>query len=670
MAGVEALLERNVIGPDPMPDVAILDTGAQYGALVDRRAREWGIRTVVTDISTPAEDIAALNPVGVIIPGGPESTYDEGAPHIDSDLLELGVPVLGICYGQHEIARAMGGTVLHTSAHETSVVNRQDGRIGIQRTDEASDLLQDMPDGAKVLMTHGDSVVEAPEGCVVTATSDGIIAAFEDPAKKIYATQFHPEASDTEYGEELFDRFFSTICEQEPSYSLDDQMEESIADIKRFPADSQFVVALSGGVDSAVAARLLLEADVDPERIHLVHVDHGYMRENESSQIVEEFSKLGVSVTVIDAFEEFANARYTYPDGSQSSPLKELTQGSAEIKRKIMGETFAQIFERYITEQELENAVMVQGTLRPDLIESGHASVSGRAHNVVTHHNVTQTTEQWREEDRVVEPNKNLHKDQVRRVGRHLGLPDSIVQRMPFPGPGLGVRILGHDGASLDDSPVKLLNGNVFDEDARAELEGDVRSWFLRQGYADIGIHVVGMLSRGARGDASSDGLVAAYETLQGKPTPSWSEMVEVGMELTNTFPDLIRFTNLTANDPKSQEQRRFSMVPTSPDASAVAMLQKADAHAHWSLYQSGEESGIAQLPVILAPASTDGYSHSIVLRPFVSPDFMTGRAAVPGEDLSESLVRRMIASTLAVSGIAAVFYDLTHKPPGRTEWE
>ena len=395
--------------------VLVVDFGAQYAQLIARRVREAGVYSEIVPHSITAAELAERAPAGVIFSGGPKSVHVPGAPVIDAAVYDLGIPILGICYGAQLVAQQLGGEVAQTGRGEY-------GRTELTVTGEASVLLDPDQPVRPVWMSHFDSIVRPPKGFVATArTADVTVAALEHAGRRIHGVQFHPEVAHTPGGQELLARFLFDVCGCRPTWTMASIIQTQIEAVRAQVGDARAICGLSGGVDSAVAAALVHRA-IGPQ-LTCVYVDTGLMREGESAQVVETFRRhLGIELIHVDAGERFFER------------LRGITE--PEDKRKIIGELFVRIFEEH-TGGLVDATFLVQGTLYPDVIESGtaHAAV------IKSHHNVGGLPEDMTLE--LVEPLRALFKDEVRRLGHELGLPDEIVWRQPFPGPGLGVRIIG-----------------------------------------------------------------------------------------------------------------------------------------------------------------------------------------------------------------------------------
>jgi GMP synthase (glutamine-hydrolysing) len=425
---------------EPRP-VLVVDLGAQYAQLIARRVREANVYSGIVAHDVTAADLAARRPAGIILSGGPASVYEPGGPQVDPGLFDLGVPVLGICYGHQLMAQALGGEVAPTG-------DREYGGTELRVT-EPGLLLQDLPATDTVWMSHGDAVTRAPDGFRVTAGTERIpIAAMEDPERGLFAVQFHPEVSHTPRGQDVLKRFLYDACDLLPEWTPTNIIDDAVTRIRDQVGDAEVLCALSGGVDSSVAALLVHRAIGD--QLTCVFVDHGLNREGEPEQVEETFGRhFQVPLIHVKAADRFL------------AKLAGVTD--PERKRKMIGEEFIRVFEE-VAREHRGAGFLVQGTLYPDVIESG----SKTAANIKSHHNVGGLPEEMDLE--LVEPLRDLFKDEVRRVGAELGLPEEIVQRQPFPGPGLAVRIVGEVSAANLEK-VRGADRIVREEIKRAGLE-------------------------------------------------------------------------------------------------------------------------------------------------------------------------------------------------------
>ncbi len=403
-----------MIQQTPQP-VLVVDFGAQYAQLIARRVREANLYSEVIPHTATAEDIQAKNPAALVLSGGPSSVYSEDAPSLDPEVFELGIPVFGICYGFQTMAQALGGTVAKTG-------KREYGRTQLMIDGGA------LHEGETnmVWMSHGDAVTEAPAGFTVTASTNGApVAAFENLEKKMAGVQYHPEVKHSPHGQEVLTRFLTEVAGLEPTWTAENIAEQLIDDVREQVGDGHAICGLSGGVDSAVAAAIVQRAIGD--RLTCVFVDHGLLRKYERQQVETDF----VAAT---------DVRLITMDESEAFLAKLAGVSEPEAKRKAIGNEFIRAFERAVAQamdgKEVE--FLVQGTLYPDVVESGGGNGTSM---IKSHHNVGGLPDDV--EFKLVEPLRLLFKDEVRAVGRELGLPEAIVGRQPFPGPGLGIRIIG-----------------------------------------------------------------------------------------------------------------------------------------------------------------------------------------------------------------------------------
>lgn len=429
--------------------VLVIDFGAQYAQLIARRVREAQIYSEVVPHTITAAEIVRRRPAALVLSGGPSSVYAEGAPELDPAILELGIPIFGICYGFQVMARALGGTVEATGRSEF-------GRTSLELAAQPGILHAGLEPSHQVWMSHGDAVTRAPEGFDVTAFSAGApVAAFEDPQRRMAGVQYHPEVLHSPHGQEVLSRFLTDIAGLEQNWTAARIADGLIEDVRRQIGEGRAICGLSGGVDSAVAAALVQRAI--GERLTCVFVDHGLLRLGEREQVERDFvAATGARLVVVDEAEVFLEKL-----GGVTEP---------EAKRKAIGAEFIRSFERAVASvlEGQDVGFLVQGTLYPDVVESGGGS--GTA-NIKSHHNVGGLPDDVQFD--LVEPLRLLFKDEVRAVGRELGLPEVIVGRQPFPGPGLGIRIVGEVTRGRLDT-LRAADAIVREELTRAGLDGEI----------------------------------------------------------------------------------------------------------------------------------------------------------------------------------------------------
>lgn len=469
--------------------VLVVDFGAQYAQLIARRVREAHVYSEIVPHTITAAEVAERAPTGIIFSGGPKSVHIEGAPSIDPDVYDLGIPMLGICYGAQLMAMQNGGTVDRTGRGEY-------GRTTLSVHGDGGTLLGGLPAEQPVWMSHFDAIAAAPQGVSATASApDAPVAAFEDQQRGMYGVQFHPEVIHTPHGQHMIERFLLDGCEAEPSWTMASIIEKSTEAIRAQVGDGRAICGLSGGVDSAVAAALVQRAI--GHRLTCVFVDTGLMRLNEGEQVVETFHRhLGMELIHVRAADRFFAA------------LEGTTE--PEAKRKAIGELFIRVFED--AKGGIEDAhFLVQGTLYPDVIESG----TEHAATIKSHHNVGGLPEDMDFE--LVEPLRSLFKDEVRKLGSELGLPDEIVWRQPFPGPGLGVRIIG------EVTPDKVETLQHADAIVREELKAAGLEREIWQSFAVL----PDIRSVGVMGDERTYGrpIVIRAVTSEDAMTADWARI-------------------------------------------------------------------------------------------------------------------------------------------------
>ena len=597
----------------PEGKIIVLDFGSQYTHLLARRVRELGVYSEIMPPTAPASKLKKAK--GIILSGGPQSVYDKDAVPFNPKIFSLKIPVLGLCYGQQLIAQELGGRVEQGETREYGTA---------EMTAKESQLFSGLPTRFRVWMSHGDKVNKLPKGFENTgSTRDCENAAVADESRKIFGLQFHPEVTHTEHGLKIISNFVFTVCGCKKNWSMENYLGQKMGEVKEQARDKNVFLLLSGGVDSTVCLALLDKA-LGPERIHALHVDTGFMRKGESKLVKKELEKLGIKeIHILDASLGFMGA------------LEGITE--PEEKREIIGQLFIDLAIEELNNLsfDTETWLIGQGTIYPDTIETGGTR---HAKKIKTHHNRAPVILEMIKKGLVIEPLNQLYKDEVRELGRLLGLPDSLVERHPFPGPGLAIRILCSKGKEEYDK----------------KLKEDINKAILGEGFT---AKVLPVKAVGVQGDNRTYSNVAMLEG------PLNYDIAEkVSTQITNSFASVNRVVFLL----KPEKIKSMELEEAYLSKERIERLREADSIAMKLLVESGLHKEVWQFPVVLLPINFNGDGQGVVLRPVYSREAMTARFA----KLSPTVLNEMVEKISKIRGIGAVMLDVTHKPPATIEWE
>ena len=605
--------------------IAVLDFGGQYAHLIANRVRRLGVFTEIHSPSAPVSELEGVK--GIIYSGGPSSVYAADAPEYNPEILSLPVPKLGICYGHQLIAQQLGGHVEPGKIKEYGIAD-------LIVDDENCPLLNGLPKESPMWMSHGDQVTKLPEGYkIVASTKDCAVAAVafdsESPDRQIYGIQFHPEVTHSKFGMKLLENFVD-ITGAQKTWNMKSYLPLITERIQEQVKDRKVFLLVSGGVDSTVAF-VLLNRVLGPEKVLGLHVDNGMMRLGESQKIMDFLTKEGMNnLKVCDASEHFLEK------------LKGVT--APETKRGIIGKEFLTVKDEEMAKLNLDpnQWMMAQGTIYPDTIESGGTK---NADKIKTHHNRVQEVLDLMEKGLVLEPLADLYKDEVRALGEELGIPHNLVWRHPFPGPGLGVRLLCSDGVLTNDM-VKF--DNVKDNDGKSLAE------YLQENHIDG--YLLPIKSVGVQGD----GRTYAQPFLITTPGLSWKLCEKFSTELANRFKAINRVIYQIGSVAKEAP----ALVPQYATRENFDTLRKFDNICTEFLQENDLYEKIWQMPVVSVPLHVQG-KPCIVMRPVNSTEAMTANFAEIDQGLLAGLWRKFEADDAG-----SLWYDVTHKPPGTIEWE
>ncbi|MFA5962025.1 MAG: glutamine-hydrolyzing GMP synthase [Parcubacteria group bacterium] len=600
--------------------IAILDFGSQYMHLIARNIREMNVLAKIYPHDVSAEKLTTAS--GIIFSGGPQSVYDKNSLTVDPKILELGVPILGLCYGHQLLAHLLGGQVKPGRIREY-------GRAKLALKDKTA-LFRNIRRTTKVWMSHGDSVSKVPKNFSITAsTQDCPVTAMADEKNNFYGLQFHPEVDHTLEGKKMLENFVLKIAKAQKNWEIKDLVAHLVDKIKKQVGKKKVFVLVSGGVDSNVAFALLTKA-LGKARVKGLYIDTGFMRQDESQEIIKNFKKIGFdNLEVIDASATFfENLKGIY---------------EPENKRKIIGQTFLDIKDSVTKKLKLNDKewLLGQGTIYPDTIESGGTKNSDK---IKTHHNRVDAIQKMIDEGLVVEPLVDFYKYEVRQIGKLLKLPKNLIERHPFPGPGLAIRVL-------------CLDHKMPEEDLK-DKESKVKK-FYQKNYPEMGSALLPIRSVGVQGDNRT----YAHPLAIWKES-AWKKLDQISVNTTNSVHEVNRVVLLL--NPGKKPVFQLIKKDAYLTEKRTETLREIDAIVTKNIRATKIYGQIWQFPVVLIPITDGSGKESIVLRPVNTRDAMT----LNFYQMEKTVLKQMTEAILATGRISYVFYDLTNKPPGTTEWE
>ncbi|MDG5814395.1 glutamine-hydrolyzing GMP synthase [Chitinispirillales bacterium ANBcel5] len=595
--------------------IAVLDFGGQYSHLIANRIRRLGVYSEILPCDVQTSRLKEFR--GIILSGGPRSVLENESPVIDPGLIDIGIPVLGLCYGHQVLARTLGGKICRGKFREY-------GRAAMSVL-KAVDILAGLSENEQIWMSHGDSVEMLPSGFEILATTENCpTAAVGDRKRQIFGLQFHPEVTDTPNGMKILGNFID-ICKCSRAWNSDAFIEQIESEIRDRCGDKKVFLLVSGGVDSTVAFTLLNKI-LGPQKVLGLHIDNGLMRHQESSAVLQYMHENGYdNLKIEDASQDFLTALDGVSDPEQ--------------KRAIIGKMFITVKEKAFEKLGLNSDewILAQGTIYPDMIESAGTTHSDK---IKTHHNRVDVILELIEKGLVVEPLAQLYKDEVRELGEALGIPKSLVWRHPFPGPGLGVRTLCSDGAQV-----------VISQQDQDQLENITAD----SGYS---ASILPIRSVGVQGDERT----YAYPALICGEKPDWTALESISTRITNN----LKSVNRVIYGLNTQGNNQYKLHKAYLTRERLDKLRSVDKVVTEALHKSGEYGEIWQMPVVLLPLINQSGEECVVLRPIVSQEAMTARF-VP---LAQETLETILNNASAIKGIGDIFFDITHKPPATIEWE
>jgi len=597
-----------------MSKIKVLDVGGQYSHLIARRIRELGVYSEICSFNTPVAKLRDSS--GIIISGGPDSVYGINTPHIDDEIFSINIPILGICYGHQLMAHKLGGKVKPSKVCEYGIAKLE---VKYHNT-----ILKGVNSKESVWMSHGDIVIKPPDGFeILASTRDCPIAVMGDTNRKYYSLQFHPEVTHTPSGTDILRNFITNICECKPTWTPKDNLQVIIKEIKKKAKDNNVFFLTSGGVDSMVAFTLCTKA-LGKERVSGLYIDTGTMRKNETEILRQTFKKYGFNrIRFLDAANEFFSSLEDVYD--------------PEKKRKIIGKKFFETQLKTLTQLKLSGKwILGQGTIYPDTIESGGTK---KAALIKTHHNRIALIQNLIKKKEIIEPLSNFYKDEVREIGKLLELPEEIIQKHPFPGPGLAIRCLcSRTDFCIQDNIDEKIH-NVF---PKVKLKSAV-----------LPLRTVGV-----QGDSRSyNHLVVLFGDSE------INELADISTWIVNNIKQANRVACLIS--PPNFDLKNAKIKKSKLTKARIELLREADNIVTEFMRQRGLWDHFWQFPVILIPLSLHG-GEAIALRPILSIDGMTAEYA----KIKFSVLKELSDKIMTMDGVDAVLCDITNKPPATIEWE